>query len=282
MPIFEIVPNFSEGRDAKVVDAFVSAAETTGARVLHRTSDAAHHRSVLTIAGRASQVLNAAVTLAGLAKQHIDLRDHRGVHPRIGALDVLPFVPLGDATMEHATELAHEAGRTIWERYGIPVFFYGNAARAPQRVLLADVRRGQFEGLDARFHDPAWLPDCGDIAKHVSAGAIAVGARNLLVAFNVELATGDVAVARDIARRIRERNGGLKTLRALGFQLSEQVTQVSLNITAYHATPVYRVVELIRRLAAHRGVAVLRSELIGLIPQDAVEASARYYLGEIS
>ena len=277
--IFEIVPNLSEGRNAATIDAAAEAAARAGASVLHRTSDAAHNRSVLTIVGTAAQVLDAAVEIAGVALERIDLREHRGVHPRIGALDVLPFVPLEAATIGEAVALAHEAGATIWQRYRIPSFFYGAAARSPDRVLLARIRAGQFEGLDARFTDKGWAPDTGDIAKHERAGAIAIGARPILIAFNVELATGDIAVAREIARAIRERDGGLRTLRALGLRLAEDRVQVSLNVTSYRATPLYRIVELIRRLAAVRGVSIAKSELIGCLPQAAVESAARYYLG---
>ena len=279
MAIYEIVPNLSEGRDIATIDAAVAAVESMGSRVLHRTSDSVHHRSVLTIAGEAQHVLDAAVALAGVAAERIDLRTHHGVHPRIGALDVLPFVPLDGGTMVEAVELAHHAGKRIWERYGIPSFYYGEAARRPDRRLLASVRAGEFEGLDARFTDPDWAPDTGDVAKHERAGAIAIGARPILIAFNVELATGDLSVAREIARNLRERSGGLRTLRALGLRLREDLVQVSLNVTDYSATPLHRIVELIRELAARHGVAVATSELIGCLPRAAVETAARYYLG---
>lgn len=279
MALFEIVPNISEGRRSETIDACVRAVTDTGARVLHRTSDAVHHRSVLTVAGNDRSVLAAAIALAGAAAESIDLRTHSGVHPRIGALDVLPFVPLQGATLNDAAALAHEAGEQIWERYRIPSFFYGAAARRPERVLLAAVRSGQFEGLEARFADPAWRPDVGDVARHERAGAIAIGAREILIAFNVNLATPDVSVARAIASLMRERSGGLITLRALGLRLGENVVQVSFNVTQYESTPLYRIVELVRRLASERGVALATSELIGCIPRAAVETAARYYLG---
>ena len=279
MALYEIVPNISEGRDAIVIDAAVEAVAASGARVLHRTSDEVHHRSVLTIAGTDDQVLDAAVALAGVAVERIDLRAHRGVHPRIGALDVLPFVPLEGGTMARAIELAHLAGERIWERYKIPSFYYGEAARSERRRLLASVRTGEFEGLETRFADPEWAPDAGDVARHERAGAIAIGARAVLIAFNVELATGDLTVARDIALAIRERNGGLRTLRALGLRLRDDLVQVSLNVTAYDDTPLHRVVELISDLAEKRGVRIAASELIGCLPRAAVERAARYYLG---
>ena len=277
--LFEIVPNLSEGRDAAVLDEAVAAVERTGARVLHRTSDATHHRSVLTVAGTGQQVLDAGIALAGVALARIDLREHRGVHPRIGALDVLPFVPLRDATPADAARLAHRAGAAIWERYRVPSFYYGAAARRPERALLARVRRGQFEGLAARFADPLWAPDEGDAGLHPTAGAIAIGAREILIAYNVELASNDLTVAREIAGRIREGGGGLSTLRALAFPLDNGRVQVSLNVTNYSATPLYRVVELIRTLAARRGIDIAATELIGCLPRGAVEASAAYYLG---
>ncbi len=279
MPTFECVPNISEGRDRSTIDACARAVDDAGARVLHRTSDAVHNRSVLTIAGTCEQVRDAALALTAVAAERIDLRTHGGVHPRIGALDVLPFVPLEGATMAQAVSLARETAELIWDRLRVPSFLYGEAAATPLRRNLAAVRHGQFEGLDARFLLPDWLPDFGDVAKHESAGAIAVGARKLLIAFNVELATGDLALAKRIARTIRERDGGMRTLKALGLRLNDDLVQVSLNITDYRATPMYRVFEAIRTLAAQAGVAVARGELIGCAPYEAVEAAALFYLG---
>jgi glutamate formiminotransferase len=279
MTLFESVPNISEGRDLAVIDACIVAVESAGARVLHRTSDPVHNRSVLTIAGEYEALRDAALALAQVTVERIDLRTHSGVHPRIGALDVLPFIPLRNAAMEQAVALARETAALIWERLRVPSFLYGEAAATPLRRNLANVRQGQFEGLDTRFELPAWRPDFGDVAKHASAGAIAVGARDILIAFNVELATEDLGVAKAIARQLRERDGGLRTLKALGLRLAPDLVQVSLNVTDYRATPLYRVVELIRELAAQAGVTVVRSELIGCLPYDAVRASARYYLG---
>ena len=273
MTTFEIVPNISEGRDPGIIDACIAAVEAAGARVVHRTSDAAHHRSVLTILGSGPTLVNAAVALAEVTSTRIDLRDHRGVHPRIGALDVLPFVPLGGATLDQAAALAREAAERIWDRLRVPSYYYG-AASATGRTLPS-VRHGQFEGLPARTDSP----DVGGPGGHPSAGAIAIGARPILIAFNVDLATGDLAIAKQIARIVRERDGGLRTLRALGLRLSHETVQVSLNLTEYHATPLYRVVETIRALAAGREVDVRGSELIGCLPLDAVTAAADYYLG---
>ncbi|MBV9333664.1 MAG: glutamate formimidoyltransferase [Candidatus Eremiobacteraeota bacterium] len=266
--LFEIVPNISEGRDAATVAAARAAVEKAGARLLDWSSDAVHHRSVLTIVGGAEAVLEAAVALAGVALDRIDLRGHRGVHPRIGSLDVLPFVPLEDAMLEEAVALAHRAGAAIWNRWRIPSFYYGAAARQPERLLLPDIRR-----------NAAWLPDEGDVQRHVSAGAIAIGARDVLIAFNVELATNNLAAAREIALAIRERNGGLRSLRALAFPRGDDRVQVSLNVTDYLATPLYRVVELVAQLAAERGVEVYGCELVGCLPSAAVESAAAYYLG---
>jgi glutamate formiminotransferase len=268
MPLFEIVPNLSEGRDAVTIATACAAVEGTGARLLDWSSDVVHHRSVLTIVGDATQVLDAATALAGVALERIDLRGHRGVHPRIGALDVLPFVPLEGATLQDAAALAHRAGAEIWKRYRVPSFYYGAAARHPQRRLLPEIRRN----VD-------WLPDEGDVARHLSAGAIAIGARDVLIAFNVELAGADLAAAREIALAVRERNGGLRSLRALALPRGDDRVQVSLNVTDYAATPLYRVVELVRRLAAERGIDLFGCELVGCVPRAAVEASAAYYLG---
>jgi glutamate formiminotransferase / 5-formyltetrahydrofolate cyclo-ligase len=268
MAIFEIVPNLSEGRDASTIDRAVTAAERCGAKVLHRTSDPVHHRSVITIAGERGPACDAAVAIAGIALERIDLRRHTGVHPRMGALDVLPFVPLGAATMAQAVEVAHEAGRRIWSRYKIPSFYYGEAALSPQRRSLPDVRP-----------NPIGPPDVGTLPFHPSAGAIAIGARGPLVAFNIELDTDDLRVARAIARRIRARDGGLRTVRAMAFPLRKGAVQVSLNVTDERATPLYRVFEVVRSLAADRGVSIVRGELIGCIPRSAVTSAALYALG---
>lgn len=276
MALFEIVPNISEGRDAGTIDAAISAMTDAGARVLHRTSDPVHHRSVITAAGTASQVVAAAVALARVTLERVDLRRHRGAHPRIGALDVLPFVPLGTATLDDAVTLAHRAAARIWRELGIPATLYGAAASAPHRQNLADVRRGEFEGLAERARDPAWAFDYGE-QPHVSAGAIAIGARPLLIAFNVDLNSADLGLARSIARRLRARDGGLRTLKALGIRLAPDVVQVSFNLTDVDAVPLYRVRELVRLAAERGGATVRRSEVIGLVPRRAIERTARAY-----
>ncbi len=268
VPLFEVVPNLSEGRDLGTIEEAVRAMRACGASVLHSTSDATHHRSVITAAGNAVQVLNASIALAGVALERIDLRAHSGVHPRMGALDVLPFVPLAGATMEQAVAVAHEAGERIWSAYRIPSFYYGEAALRPGRRLLADVRPS-----------PEGDPDAGSLPSHETAGAIAIGARGVLVAFNVELETQDIQLGKRIARSIRERSGGLRTLRALAFPLKDGGVQISLNVTDERATPLYRVVEIVRSLAADCGVSVRQSELIGCIPRAAVVSAALYALG---
>ena len=274
--LFEIVPNISEGRDASIVAAAISALESQGARVIHHTSDAVHHRSVITDAGTGSQVVAAAVALARVTLERIDLRTHRGEHPRIGALDVLPFVPLGEATLDDAVTMAHRAAARIWRELGIPALLYGAAASAPHSANLADVRRGEFEQLAARSRDARWAFDYGDV-PHASAGAIAVGARAFLIAFNVELEGGDLGLARTIARGLRERDGGLGTLKSLAIRLAPGVVQVSFNITDVDAVPLYRVRELVRLAAERAGVRLGRSELIGLAPRQAIERTARAY-----
>jgi glutamate formiminotransferase len=262
MHVFECVPNVSEGTDIAIVDACARAIENAGATLAHRTSDSVHNRSVFTFFGSRAQVLDAALALAAVTTERIDLRTHRGAHPRIGALDVLPFVPFGSATESDAVDLARDAAARIWERFRVPSYFYGELGRR----LLPDVRTGGFEGLATRSD----APDVGD-APHAGAGAIAVGVRAPLVAFNVVLATGDLSLARRIAATIRERGGGLRTLRALGIALDDGRVQVSCNLTDPRGTPLHRVVGAIRTLAARAGVATLGTELIGLVPRAVLE-----------
>jgi glutamate formiminotransferase len=278
MKLFECVPNVSEGRDAAVLDAMSRAIEDAGVTLAHETSDAVHHRSVFTFFGEYDRVLAASLALAEVAVARIDLRTHRGAHPRIGALDVLPFVPLGSATMHDAVGLAHEAALLLWERFQVPSVFYGAAATSAERRLLGNVRAGEFEGLVERGHRGG-PPDTGTVAAHPSAGATAVGARDVLVAFNVVLRSDDLGLAREIARTLRERGGGLRTVRALGIALGDGRVQVSCNLTDVTATPLHRVVGLIRTMAARRGVAVEGCELIGLLPRRALLDLAAHELG---
>jgi glutamate formiminotransferase len=273
-PLIECVPNFSEGRDLLRIAALERAiASVPGILVLDRTSDPDHNRTVITFSGPGDAVVEAAIRAAGLAAQLIDLNQHLGVHPRLGALDVLPFVPLGTATLNHCVELAHHAGRRIWQELGIPVYFYQAAAARPDRVPLENVRRGQFEELrNAVLSNPDRQPDLGGPALHPTAGAIIVGARKVLIAFNINLATNDLSIAREIATAIRASSGGLPAVKALGLPLpSRGEVQVSMNLTDFEQTPPHVVFAEVERLARARGAEIAESELIGMLPRKAVE-----------
>ncbi|MFL6464901.1 MAG: glutamate formimidoyltransferase [Bryobacteraceae bacterium] len=273
----ECVPNFSEGRDTDRVDMLEAAiASVSGSLVLHRTSDRDHNRSVITFAGPGDAVVESAVRVARKACDLIDLNEHRGAHPRLGALDVLPFVPLAGTSLEDCVELARWAGQRIWKELGIPVYFYEAAALRPDRVKLEDVRRGQFEGLrTATLTDAAKAPDIGGPGLHPTAGAVIVGARKFLIAYNINLRTPDLEIAKAIAKRIRASNGGLPTVKALGVALPSRGTvQVSMNLTDFEQTPVHVVFLEVMRLAAEYGVEVEESELIGLMPRKALEMAA--------
>ncbi len=275
------MPNFSEGRNPACVDAIVSAiASVPGVRVLDRTSDWDHHRSVITFAGRRDVIVEAAVRAAAQAASSIDLTQHRGIHPRLGALDVLPFVPLGSSTLEDCVALAHLAGKRIAREIGIPVYFYAAAATRPDRVALENVRRGQFEGLsEAALIDSAKAPDLGGPSLHPTAGAVIVGARKILIAYNINLKTTDLAVAREIARRIRASSGGFPFVKALGLPLaSRNLVQVSMNLTDFEQTPLHAVYEEVDRLAAARGVKIEGSELIGLLPESAMQSAFAHFV----
>jgi glutamate formiminotransferase len=280
--IVECIPNFSEGRDLAIVGAIVEAITSVPSSYLLRSeSDGDHNRSVVTFAGEPEAVVEAAVRGVDRAAELIDLTKHSGQHPRMGAADVVPFVPIRGVTMEECAELAREAGRRIWAEVGVPVYLYEQSAFVPEHRNLSDLRRGQFEGIrETIATDPKRAPDIGELRVHPTAGITAVGARNPLVAFNVEIATTDVDVARKIARAIRFSSGGLQHVKALGFTLqSRGVVQVSMNLVDYTRTPIHEAVEMIRSEAAKYGVAVLGSELIGLVPQDALLAAAAFYLG---
>lgn len=273
-PLIECVPNFSEGRDLAVVDALESAvASVRGSFVLHRTSDPDHHRSVITFAGTPQSVVESAVRAAAIAAEHIDLTRQKGVHPRLGALDVLPFVPLEGASLGHCIELAHEAGQRIWNELRIPVYFYEAAAFRPDRVRLEDVRRGEFEAFRTLGHEAdAKRPDIGGPALHPTAGAVIAGARKLLVAFNINLKTTNLGIAKSIARRIRASNGGFPAVKALGLPLaSRALVQVSTNLTDFEQSSPLTVYKEVEQLAAEAGVEIVESELIGLIPRRAIE-----------
>jgi glutamate formiminotransferase/glutamate formiminotransferase/formiminotetrahydrofolate cyclodeaminase len=275
--LVECVANFSEGRRPDVVGALTEAiAQVSGVLFLDQQTDPDHNRSVITFAGPPEAVLEAALRGAAQAFDQIDLRIHQGVHPRLGALDVLPFVPLDGVTLEDCVRLAERAGREIWNRHRVPVYFYEAAAHHGGRRNLANIRRGEFEGLTAEsLSDPSRRPDIGGPALHPSAGAVAVGARDILIAFNVQLATGDVAVAREIARKIRHSSGGLPHLKAIGVPLpSRKLVQVSMNLTDFNTTGVEAAFAAVEREAARLGVALAGSELVGLIPKKALDLNS--------
>lgn len=270
--MIECVPNFSEGRRPEVLAALSAAASGAGARVLGIDADPDHHRSVLTFCGDAATVAEAAVAAVAEAVRRIDLRSHRGLHPRIGAADVVPFVPLAGHTLAEAAEVARRVGRRIADELGIPVYLYEAAAVRPERRNLADVRRGQFEGLGAAIAtDPSRLPDFGPPRLHPTAGATAVGARPILIAYNIDLDGPDVAAARRIARAIRQRDGGLPGIKALGLLLPTRGrAQVSINVCDYRATSLKAVFDRVAELAEAVGVRVRSSQIVGLAPQEAL------------
>jgi glutamate formiminotransferase len=266
--LVESVPNYSEGRRTDVVDALAAAVTaTSGVHLLDRTSDASHNRSVLTMAGEADAVSAALEATIEVAIRDIDMERHAGEHPRIGAVDVVPFVPLGGTTMVDAIELARGFGRHVAERFGIPVFLYARAATRPDRVRLADVRRGGYETLRSEISTAGRAPDFGPAATHERAGAMAVGARPFLIAWNINLESADIELAKRIARRVRESGGGLPAVQANGFMIEELgCAQVSMNLLDFATTPIWRVWEEVSAVAAEDGVALRESELIGLAP----------------
>ena len=274
--LIESVPNVSEGRRPDVVDRLVAAIEAGGGvYLLDRTSDASHNRSVFTVAGEHEPVQDALERLVGAAIHEIDMDTHRGEHPRIGAVDVIPFVPLAATTMDDCVELARGFGRRIAERFDLPVYFYANAATRPERAKLADVRRGQYEGLREEIAQHGREPDAGPARLHPSAGAVAVGARPFLIAYNINLASEDVELAKRIARRVRESGGGLPRVQANGFWIEElRRAQVSMNVLDFQTTPLWLVWETVRDVAAEDGVELAESELIGLAPLAAFLAVA--------
>ena len=279
--IVECVPNFSEGRDASKVDAIVEAIRSVaGIAILDREMDADHNRSVVTFAGRAEAVVEAAFRGVAKAVELIDLTRHTGVHPRIGAADVVPFVPVEGVTLEDCVRLAERAAKQIWERLRVPVYLYEAAARRPENANLENIRRGQFEGLREEVRtNPARRPDFGEAELHPTAGATVVGARKFLIAYNINLATPDVDIAKRIAKAIRFSSGGFRYVKAMGVPLaSRNLAQVSMNLTDFEQTPVHRVFEAVRNEAARYGVAVAGSEIVGLVPKKALEMTAEWYL----
>src|ERR1700720_1718483 len=279
--LIECVPNFSEGRDPAKGDAIVSAmSAVSGVYVLDREMDADHNRSVITLAGEPDAVAEAALRGIGKAMQLIDLTKHTGAHPRVGATDVVPFIPIEGVTIEDCVALAHRAGREVWARYRIPVFFYETAALRPDRVNLENVRRGQFEGWREEMkHNPDRQPDGGEPKLHPTAGVTVVGARKFLIAYNVNLNTSDVGIANKIAKAIRFSSGGLRYVKSMGVELkARNLAQVSINLTDFEQTPMHRVYEMVKREAARYGAIPVGSEIVGLIPKKAIEMAADYFL----
>jgi glutamate formiminotransferase/formiminotetrahydrofolate cyclodeaminase len=279
--LIECVPNFSEGRDAAKVDAIVAAmSKVSGVYVLDREMDADHNRSVVTLAGEPDAVAEAALFGVGKALELIDLTQHSGAHPRIGATDVVPFIPIEGITLEDCVALARRAGEEIWRRYRIPVYFYEAAATRPERTNLENIRRGQFEGLrEGMRRDHSRLPDVGEPKLHPTAGATVVGARKFLIAYNVNLNTSDVGIANKIAKAIRFSSGGLRYVKSMGVELkARNLAQVSINLTDFEQTPMHRVYEMVKREAARYGAIPVGSEIVGLIPKKAIEMAADYFL----
>ena len=275
-PIIECVPNFSEGMDWETLREIVRSMAVDGVHLLDWSRDSDHNRSVVTIAGAPDGVMEAAVRAAGKAAELIDLRKQKGVHPRIGAADVIPFVPVSGISIAQCAVLARQAGMAIWRRFGVPVYFYEAAAARPDRVNLEDVRRGQFEGLAKDvLRDTTRRPDVGGPELHWSAGASAVGARKFLIAYNIYLRENDVALARSIARDIRASSGGLLGVKAMGVVASGRA-QVSMNITDFQRTPVARVHAAVVEMAEHHGSGAAEGEIIGLIPEEAYEPNAEW------
>ena len=278
--IIECVPNLSEGRRPEVVTEAVSALKAVpGVRVLGVQSDKDHNRSVLTLVGDEASLKAGILALFEVAAARIDLRSHQGEHPRMGAVDVVPFIPIEGATMKDCVALARDVGQAVADRFSIPVFLYEEAAGAPHRKNLEDVRRGQFEGLATKMKDGAWVPDFGPQTPHPSAGATAVGARMPLIAYNINLGTADVEIAKKIAKGIRHSSGGFRFVKAMGLLLEERgVAQVSINMTDFKKTPLHRVFETVKIEAERYGVPVIGSEIVGLVPSEALLDAADHFL----
>lgn len=278
--IIESIPNISEGRNQEVIEACVDQIRTTpGCTLLNYSSDPNHNRTVITYIGDAKGVEEASVKLAKKAVELIDLTKHEGEHPRMGCVDVMPFVPIKDASNEECIALSQVVGKRIAEEADLPVFLYELSASQPNRKNLATIRKGQFEGMAEKVQQEEWEPDFGGRRIHPTGGVVAVGARPPLVAYNLNLNTSDVTIASKIAKIIREKDGGLKCVKAMGFMLEDRnIAQVSINMTDFRVTPLYRVTELVKAEAARYGVQVIGTEVIGLCPMKALVDSAEYYL----
>ena len=275
----ECIPNFSEGRNEALINEFAEAVRAApGVMLLDYSSDISHNRTVFTFAGSPEGVLDAAFKCAKIAVEKIDLTRHTGEHPRMGAVDVIPFVPLRDMTTVECVEMSKKLGQKLWDELKLPVFLYEESASTPERKNLAVLRKGQFEGMAEKIKTPGFAPDYGN-ELHKTAGIVACGARKPLIAFNINLNTPDIEIAKKIAKIIREQNGGLKCVKSIGVMLeARNIAQVSINMTDYSQTPLYRVLELVKIEAARCGVSVLGTEVIGLLPMKALIDCAEYYL----
>jgi glutamate formiminotransferase len=280
MAIIESIPNISEGRRIDVIDAIAKAvASTPGVGLLDCSSDASHNRTVLTLAGPPAALREATFTLYEHALNVIDLRQHQGEHPRLGAVDVVPFVPIEGVTMAECVALAREIAAEVGSRFDLPVYLYEEAATDPGRRNLEDIRRGEFEGLAEKMATPGWAPDAGPASPHPRAGATVIGARMSLIAYNINLASDRLDLAKKIAAAVRHSSGGLRYVKAMGVMLEDRrIAQVSMNLTNYEKTPMPRVFEFVKREAARYGVGILESEIVGLVPQAALLAASEYYL----
>ena len=266
--IMECVPNFSEGRDLQKIDQIVAPFRAKpGVKLLDYSNDEDHNRLVVTVVGEPEPLRDAVLEAIGVAVRLIDLNHHTGQHPRMGAVDVVPFIPIRGVTMDDAIALSKEVGQAVAERYGVPVFLYEKSATAPHRENLAAIRKGEFEGMAEKIHQPEWKPDFGPAERHPTAGTVAIGARMPLVAYNINLSTPSLKIAHDIAKKIRFIGGGLRYCKAMGVELKDRgITQVSINMTDYTRTALYRAFELVRIEARRYGVSIVGSEIIGLVP----------------
>lgn len=279
--IMECVPNFSEGRDLQKIDKIVAPFRgKQGVKLLDYSNDEDHNRLVVTVVGEPEPLRDAVLEAIGVAVELIDLNHHQGQHPRMGAVDVVPFIPIRGVTMEEAVALSKEVGKEVAKRYNLPVFLYEKSASAPHRENLAAVRKGEFEGMAEKIKQPEWHPDFGLAERHPTAGTVAIGARMPLVAYNINLNTPSLEIAHDIAKKIRFIGGGLRYCKAMGVELKDRgITQVSINMTDYTRTALYRAFELVRVEARRYGVSIVGSEIIGLVPMEALIDTASYYLG---
>lgn len=277
--IIECVPNISEGRRKEVVEEIIGNLKKLEVKLLDYSSDEDHNRTVITFVGGSVNVVNAAVQVARDAVRLIDLRPHKGAHPRMGAVDVIPFIPVKNVTMRDCIEISKRVGKIIGEELGVPVYLYAESATKEARRLLPEIRRGEFEGFFEKIKDPEWTPDYGPQEVNPTAGVTAVGAREFLIAYNINLSTKDISIAKKIARSIRESSGGLRYIQAREMPLDEKgCVQVSINILNYKKAPIYRIFEIVKMEAERYGVSVLESELVGLMPMKVALDSLSFYL----